>query len=156
MFNVAVLNLKDIIKYFVGITILFFIIFFGAKYMKNIKKKSDEISNNAENISIELSKKNLLPCIETTLPVISQLESNNNSIELKEKKDVLKEILKTQITSINEIEEKNEEEVAEKEEINNENVEIVEETKNDDVQLRRITSKSSYRNINSKSNTRKF
>ena len=133
MFNVAVLNLKDIIKYLVGMAILFFIIFFGAKYMKNIKKKSEEITSSADNISTEISEKNFLPCIETTLPVISQLESNKESNELNENKDILKEILKTQISSIGETEKLNEEVVEDEKKADEKIDEKIDEKENTEI-----------------------
>ena len=145
MFNVAVLNLKDIIKYFAGIIILFFVIFLGTKYIKNVKVKSDELSNQTENISTALSENSLLPCIEATLPVVSQLDSNNEAGELSEKKDIFKEILKTQIGSISETEKMNEEIVEEDKKVD-------EKEKNEIEKEEKAVSNQSRRGENESSN----
>ena len=68
MFNIAVLNLKDIIKYLCGIFLVIVIILTGTKILKNNNNK-ETLNNNVLNI-------NLSKCIENTLNVFNFINNN--------------------------------------------------------------------------------
>ena len=66
--NVAVINLKDIVKYILKILIAVFIIYVATQ---NISKSGKNIK---QIISNEASTKFLIECIEATIPIFSNLE----------------------------------------------------------------------------------
>ena len=110
MFNVTVLKLKDILKY-LGIVILIgiTIVLINKKIGTNIntvnkdqEKENNIISKIESKIKI-FSENNMLQALDTTMPVISNInkeykkdekENNNNN------KNILKQMLETQISSI--------------------------------------------------------
>ena len=105
MFNVAVLKMKDIIKFFVGVVIIILCIILLSK---NISKKNIEKSKEKQikipNVKIVDCK----GCLEKTLTVISS-DNSENELENKIKENVtnnnyFEEILKTEISTIKGIE----------------------------------------------------
>ena len=106
MFNVAVLKMKDIIKYFIGGGILILLVVIAVKYFTSAKEKS-EIKTQI--IPTSISQNSLLGCLDQTLPVVSEIneastenQTNDGTIVAEEdnKKNFFQEILKTQISSI--------------------------------------------------------
>ena len=110
MFNVTVLKLKDILKYLsiiilIGIVIISVNKKIGANaniINKDDKKENNIISKIESKIKI-FSENNMLQALDTTMPVISNInkeykkdekENNNNN------KNILKQMLETQISSI--------------------------------------------------------
>lgn len=100
MFNVTVLKMRDLIKYFVGITITICIIVYTSKYFSENKNNETQ---KKKNLKIEFGS--LTSCLEKTIPAISSI--NNKEIENtgKETKNYLEEFLKTEISSIKRMEE---------------------------------------------------
>ena len=128
MFNVTVLKMKDIIKYIIGIFILILLIVSITmninKSDKNTKSEN-KIANTIEKGIMGLSNNNFLSCLNKTIPVVGNVNENENVTEGKSKEsenmDLFNGILEGQISSINVINspnEQNEVEVA-KEETNN-------------------------------------
>ena len=128
MFNVTVLKMKDIIKYIIGIFILILLI---VSITMNINKSDkntkpeNKIANTIEKGIMGLSNNNFLSCLNKTIPVVGNVNENENVTEGKSKEsenmDLFNGILEGQISSINVINspnEQNEVEVA-KEETNN-------------------------------------
>ena len=129
MFNVAVLRLKDIVKYIICIFVLILLIFSITNYFSGAKKNTQEVTQKVENVTNQLSSHSLLSCLDATLPVVASI--NRNDEKKKEKlseNDILKSMLGTQISSIDEIQ--NMEEISENVETENieeeQNIELAE------------------------------
>lgn len=122
MFNVTVLKMKDIIKYFLGITITLLAVVAINNTLKNNTKKEQKIVQEVKNGVQLLSKHSLLNCFEQTMPVVATLNEEYNNIakedDYSEEENILHEMLKTQISSIKGME------IAEKNAENIENMEI--------------------------------
>ncbi len=116
MFNVTVLRLKDIVKYLICIFVLILLIFSISNYFSGTKNNTQNMTQEIENVTNEISSYNLLSCLDATLPVVASInnseESENEETEISES-DILKSMLETQISSIDEIQ--NMEEVSEEE-----------------------------------------
>ena len=114
MFNVTVLKMKDIIRYFIGIigTILIIVII-----SKNFNKSSNDkrkIVQEVKNGIESLSKNSMTSCLDKTMPVIADVNQEYNQVSKEdeniENSKILEEILKTQLSSmegLEKIEEKN-------------------------------------------------
>ena len=114
MFNVTVLKMKDIIRYFIGIigTILIIVII-----SKNFNKSSNDkrkIVQEVKNGIESLSKNSMTSCLNKTMPVIADVNQEYNQVSKEdeniESSKILEEILKTQLSSmegLEKIEEKN-------------------------------------------------
>ena len=114
MFNVTVLRLKDIVKYIICIFVLILLIFSITNYFSGAKENTQEVTQKVENVINQISSYSLLSCLDATLPVVASI--NHSEEKEKEKlseNDILKSMLETQISSINEIQ--NMEEVSETE-----------------------------------------
>ena len=112
MFNVTVLRLKDIVKYIICIFVLILLIFSIRNYFCGTKKNTEQVRQKVENVTNQLSSHSLLTCLDATLPVVASI--NHSEEKEKEKlseNDILKSMLETQISSIDEIQ--NMEEVSE-------------------------------------------
>ena len=112
MFNVTVLRLKDIVKYIICIFVLILLIFSITNYFSGAKKNTEQVTQKVENVTNQLSSHSLLSCLDATLPVVASI--NHSEEKEKEKlseNDILKSMLETQISSIDEIQ--NMEEVSE-------------------------------------------
>ena len=114
MFNVTVLRLKDIVKYIICIFVLILLIFSITNYFSGTKKNTEQVTQKVENVTNQLSSHSLLSCLDATLPVVASI---NHSEEKEKEKlsedDILKSMLETQISSIDEIQ--NMEEISETE-----------------------------------------
>ena len=129
MFNVAILKLKDILKYFIGIILILLIIIFVSKSLKE--------NNIIEKLGKEftlISKNNMLFALDKTIPVVSNVNEEYKNIakedDIDNSQDMLQIMLGTQISSIKAMEkiEKSEEvEKSKKETIENKEEEKVNE-----------------------------
>ena len=109
MFNVTVLKMKDILKYFVGIILTFLIVFFVSRgFGKNNENNESRIEQNLEKGINFLSENSMLYAIEQTIPVISNINEEYKNIskedDANKKENVLEIMLETQISSIKAIE----------------------------------------------------
>ena len=121
MFNVAVIKMKDIIKYSLLITItIMSITMISNMFNKNIKN-TISIEDLKEKIRSSISK-NLTICMEKTLPTISKMNKEENKTE-EIKNNAFEKVLNNEMSSISkitDIEEKNEQEKIKQEEKNKE------------------------------------
>ena len=121
MFNVTVLKLKDIIKYLVGMFLLVIIIFMIANTFPVWKENSQKLKQEMENKVETISKNSWLNCFEQVLPVAGNFNKEYSAVaeknNIEKEKNILQEMLSTQISSINVIEENSQlwEDVAKKE-----------------------------------------
>ena len=123
MFNVTILKIKDIKKYLLVMIFIILVTVLISKYLPKIKEQKNIIPNILTNNS-------MLKCLDKTMPTISSVENveQKNSHKVEED-NIWHGILKTQISSINNIqavEEEKIEKVEKVEENNNktENIEI--------------------------------
>lgn len=104
MFNVTVLRLKDIVKYIICIFVLILLIFSITNYFSGTKENTQEVTQKVENVTNQLSSHSLLSCLDATLPVVASINHNEeNEKEKISENDILKSMLETQISSIDEI-----------------------------------------------------
>ena len=142
MFNVTILKMKDIKKYLIGMTITAILVVIASNYLP-------KISDEPKLIQKSLFNNNMIGCLKQTVPVVATINKENSTdTENKniEEKNILQNILKTQISSIREIEKLEEisenntvvdEKIDEKEDINNKQENVPEELNNkkDELQL---------------------
>ena len=99
MFNVTVLKMKDIIKYFMGIVITLFLVIFISKYFN---KSTDEqkIVQEVKSGVRTVSENSMIECIDETIPSIETVNQEYKNIanedEKHEEGEFLQEVLKTQ------------------------------------------------------------
>lgn len=103
MFNVTVLKMKDIMKFFIAIILLLGIIYLG-KFFYRKTKEGNLIEKAKSGIEI-LSQNNMIQCLDKTIPTISTINKEYNEIASEDDEEIegdfLQEVLKTQISSIN-------------------------------------------------------
>ena len=108
MFNVTILKMKDIIKYILGIIFTISIVIFISKNFQKSDNNENKIVNEVKNKINILSEQSLLNCFEHATPVMSSINDEYSKIAKEDdhsKQNLLQGILKTQISSIQEIEE---------------------------------------------------
>ena len=104
MFNVTVLRLKDIVKYIICIFVFILLIFSISNYFSGTKENTQEVTQQIENVTNEISNHSLLSCLDATLPVVASINHNEENEKQKlSENDILKSMLETQISSIDEI-----------------------------------------------------
>ena len=135
MFNVTVLKMKDIIKYFICIVFILLLTVVISKNF-NIKQNENNLIKGAKSKISILSEKSMIECIEKTIPVIKTINEEYGNIENVENKKeiteekILKNILKTEISSmksIYDLEEKNNKKPNAEDITRNENITILNE-----------------------------
>lgn len=97
MFNVTVLKMKDIKKYLIGMLATILIIILASKYFP-------KVTNEKKTIPKILTENSMIGCLEQTVPAMSSINEEDQKIasegdEIKEE-NLLQGILKTQISSI--------------------------------------------------------
>ena len=128
MFNVAVLKLKDILKYFMGIMITGLVIFFVSKGLG----KSGDNNSSSNNILQKMEKgislfteNSMLYALDQTIPVVSNVNKEYKDIakedDANQDESVLQMMLGTQISSIKGMEDIEKNKTSEEVSQNNEN-----------------------------------
>lgn len=117
MFNITVLKMNDIIKYFIGIVLTAFIVVIISRYFPKEKNEGKIVQEVKKEVSI-LSESSFLECLDKTIPVLANVNEEYRNVanekDVSEDENVLEMILKTQIGSIKGVElaeEENEQEV---------------------------------------------
>lgn len=122
MFNVTVLKMRDIFKVIIGITFLVVVVLGISKFFHKDTKENSKGVQKIENGIKALSQFSMINCMDQTIPTMSSINEEYKNIakedDQKENKNILQEMLKTQISSVNAIKES--EETTNKE--NNENI----------------------------------
>lgn len=109
MYNVTVLKMKDIVKYFLGVLIIVSIVIITSKYFNFSKSnKKDSLKVKSEGVSLG----SLTGCLDVVIPTVDIInqedsESNENVNENKEMKlsNYWEGVLSTEISSMKAIEE---------------------------------------------------
>ena len=119
MFNVAVFKMKDMVKYFVGITITILVVITTTKYFLNNKKEKTNKTNIIESQVQKILAKSYAQCIDTQISCIGAF-AKKQEIESEAEKETtdtrfLKEFLKTEISSIRTLENNTEENIQQNE-----------------------------------------
>ena len=107
MFNVTILKMKDIIKYIIGITITVTIVIFISKQFSKENNNEEKIVNEVKNGISMLSEQSFINCFEQAVPTMKNINEEYSKVAQEDdhsKEDLLQGILKTQISSIQEIE----------------------------------------------------
>lgn len=129
MFNVTVLKMRDLIKYFIGILITICVVLYTSKFFSSNKKEKVENNN-----SLKIEFGSLTSCLDKTIPVMSSINEEYNEIENENEEktstNYLQQFLKTEISSIKGMEEI--EKTDEKENTNEENQKI--ESNNNEIE----------------------
>lgn len=106
MFNVAILKLKDLVKFLIGIFIILLTIFCIGKIL------GTKPNTNMHNIEKKLSfllQSTMLQALDEVIPSIKNINKEYRNVakedDVKEEKNVLKAMLRTQISSVRGLEE---------------------------------------------------
>ena len=106
MFNVAILKLKDLVKFLIGIFIILLTIFCIGKIL-GIKPNTN--MHNIEKKLSFLSQSTMLKALDEVIPSIKNINKEYRNVakedDVKEEKNVLKAMLRTQISSVRGLEE---------------------------------------------------
>lgn len=113
MFNVTVLKLRDIVKFLIGILLIFLILFFIGKGIK--KENNENKDNKIGNTIIEkiekgisaITENSMLQALDQTIPTMSNINEEYKKVAKEddgENKNILQEMLETQISSIKTVE----------------------------------------------------
>lgn len=148
MFNVAVINRKDILKYLVSITITLCLVMFVTRYFSDLEKKETAKLEIQEKIS-GIMKTSLLICLDETIPGIKETnhELNNNDEEQVSKSEILGSLLKIELGMF-----KEEEKIAEIQNSASNQIENLETSNQEDEnQILEVSRKRYYTNCNSSS-----
>lgn len=134
MFNVTVLKMRDIFKVIIEITFLVVVVLGISKIFHKDTKENSKGVQKIENGIKALSQFSMINCMDQTIPTMSSINEEYKNIakedEQKEDKNILQEMLKTQISSVNAIKES--EEITNKE--NNENIQENEKNQTEEKQ----------------------
>ena len=134
MFNVTVLKMRDIFKVIIGITFLVVVVLGISKIFHKDTKENSKGVQKIENGIKALSQFSMINCMDQTIPTMSSINEEYKNIakedDQKENKNILQEMLKTQISSVNAIEKS--EEITNKE--NNENIQENEKNQTEEKQ----------------------
>ena len=134
MFNVTVLKMRDIFKVIIGITFLVVVVLGISKIFDKDTKENSKVVQKIENGIKALSQFSMINCMDQTIPTMSSINEEYKNIakedDQKENKNILQEMLKTQISSVNAIKES--EEITNKE--NNENIQENEKNQTEEKQ----------------------
>ena len=134
MFNVTVLKMRDIFKVIIGITFLVVVVLGISKIFHKDTKENSKVVQKIENGIKALSQFSMINCMDQTIPTMSSINEEYKNIakedDKKENKNILQEMLKTQISSVNAIKES--EEITNKE--NNENIQENEKNQTEEKQ----------------------
>ena len=112
MFNVTVLKMRDIIKYFIGTTLTLLVVIYITRCFNKDTNEEKIVQEVKSGIKIS-SENSMLECIDKTVPSVATINEEYNNIANEDDKveedSLLQGVLKTQISSIEgfeEIEEK--------------------------------------------------
>lgn len=134
MFNVTVLKMRDIFKVIIGITFLVIVVLGISKIFHKDTKENSKGVQKIENGIKALSQFSMINCMDQTIPTMSSINEEYKNIakedDKKENKNILQEMLKIQISSVNAIKES--EEITNKE--NNENIQENEKNQTEEKQ----------------------
>ena len=109
MFNVTILKMRDLIKYFIGLlTTIVVVVVVSKLFSKNDNNKEENrIVNEVKNGISMLSEQSFLGCFEQAVPTMANINEEYSKIAKEDdhsRQDILQGVLETQISSIKGIE----------------------------------------------------
>ncbi len=106
--NVTVINVKNLIKYTIGLISIVFIVILGTNYFisKKDNNTKETIKLDTENFADKIMNQSFLSCIDIAIPMISSENKEDNTT--KEDKSILKKILNVELGMIESIKENKE------------------------------------------------
>lgn len=119
MINLAVIELRDIIKYLLKITILIVIVISLTKFFSNFKTK------------INIEKSSFLSCLDVTIPSIKNVNKESENVQLNPDVKPLKVALDIELGMIDSIAKNEEENIQEENESKQSNLETIKEQADD-------------------------
>ena len=89
MFNVTIINIKDIMKYLVSITLVIILLFILTRYFSGVKDNNDFKLLLNDKLSLILNN-NYTICLDATIPCIKNVNKEINKIasDIGEKIDI--------------------------------------------------------------------
>ena len=109
MFNVTILKMRDIIKYFLGLLTTIIVVVVVSKFFSKNEKNNSEnkIVNEMKNGISMLSEQSFLGCFEQAVPTMASLNEEYSEVAKEDdhsREDILQGVLEIQISSIKGIE----------------------------------------------------
>ena len=109
MFNVTILKMRDLIKYFIGLlTTIIVVVVVSKLFSKNDNNKEENrIVNEVKNGISMLSEQSFLGCFEQAVPTMANINEEYSKVAKEDdhsRQDILQGVLETQISSIKGIE----------------------------------------------------
>lgn len=109
MFNVTILKMRDIIKYFIGLLTTIIVVVVVSKFFSKDEKNNNEnkIINEVKNGLSMLSEQSFLGCFEQEVPTMANINEEYSKVAKEDdhsREDLLQGVLETQISSIKGIE----------------------------------------------------
>ncbi len=103
MFNIAVINIKDILKYLVSIIITLCLVMLVTRYFSNLNENQEYEVGIKQKLS-EIMQKSLLVCLDETIPAIKEInhELSNDEEEQIGEKIILGNLLKVELSMFTE------------------------------------------------------
>lgn len=99
MFNVAVVNVKDVTKYLVSIIITLIVVMFLARYFSDLNVKETEKAGKI-NILTTIMENSMLVCLDETIPSIKEINKElNNNEDLLEGETILSKLFKVELNT---------------------------------------------------------
>jgi len=88
--NIAVINIKDIIKYALKLGFLIFLIYISMKII-NVKNigSGEQLKKGIENEVQKISSNNFLECLDTSLALLSYKKTDENKFQILSSKQIL-------------------------------------------------------------------
>ena len=130
MFNIAVVNLKDLIKYLVGIILTVIIVVGFAKYFSYIKNKTNAVSK-IESSMESVAQNTYIQSLNATIPGMEEANSNkSNQVNNEENisNNFYEKILQVELADVDEVEKKEKSEQPQQEETNKNEEQQIQET----------------------------
>ena len=105
MFNVTILKMRDIIKYFMGLLATIIVVVVVSKFFAKEEENSDgnKIVNEVKNGISMLSEQSFLGCFEQVVPTMANLNEEYREVAKEDdhsREEILQGVLETQISSI--------------------------------------------------------
>lgn len=109
MFNVTILKMRDLIKYFIGLLTTIIVVVVVSKFFSknDNNKEENRIENEVKNGISMLSEQSFLGCFEQAVPTMANINEEYSKVAKEDdhsRQDILQGVLETQISSIKGIE----------------------------------------------------
>ena len=84
--NIAVINVKDVIKYFFKLIVIFLILYICIEFIKGMKSlKKEVIKEDIEKSAYEISNNSFIKILDLTIPIFSYNNESNKILAFSNK-----------------------------------------------------------------------